>query len=141
MPPPLFPLAGERVSSEEPAPPAAAEPPRAAPTSWWRALLASAVPPAPEAGVPAALPHALRLRVAAIAAGLGLLAFVVAFAVGFHGPPADLLMSSSVAASIVLGHAIMGAGLLVVGLGLLRAAERLAFAAPSGERDDRRRDG
>jgi hypothetical protein len=50
-------------------------------------------------------------------------------------------MSSTVAASIVLAHAIMGAGLLVVGLGLLRAAERLAFAAPSGERGDRRRDG
>jgi hypothetical protein len=90
MPPPLFPLAGERASSDAPAPLIpAAESPRAAPTSWWRALLASAVPPAPEAGVASALPHALRLRLAAVAVGLGLLAFVVAFAVGFQGPPAD----------------------------------------------------
>jgi hypothetical protein len=134
VPPPLYASAAERTS-EEPAPPKLLpDAPRAAPSSWWRALLASAVPPARDAGNQV-LAQSLRLRLAGLAAGLGLLSFIVAFVVGFHGPPADLLMSSTVAASIVLAHAFMGVGLLAVGLGLLRAAERLAFARPLRERD------
>ena len=136
VPPPLFPMSAERTSDEAVPQATAGTPPRVAPSSWWRALLASAVPPAPEAGTEP-MGQSLRLRLAAFAAGLGLLSFIVAFVVGFRGPPADLLMSSTVAASMVLAHAFMGVGLLAVGLGLLRAAERLAFAAPAPPRASR----
>jgi hypothetical protein len=129
MPPPA--ASTSDAPSEPPAQPAQrdVDPPGAVRTSWWRALLTNTVPPSSGAG---AL-QGVRMRLAVLTAALGLISFVVALVVGFGGPPQDLLMSSTVAASIVIAHAVMGLGLFAVGLGLLRAAERMYFEPPTAD--------
>lgn len=49
---------------------------------------------------------------------------VAALFVGLSGPPLDSGLSANVLAAVVLGHAVMGVGMLWAGLVLLRMSER-----------------
>jgi hypothetical protein len=57
---------------------------------------------------------------ALVALGLSIAAIVV----GLSGPPTDSGLSSNVVAAVVVGHAVMGVGMLWAGLVLLRMSER-----------------
>jgi hypothetical protein len=112
------------------APPMAALPASSAsqPASWWKGMLgttraangmATDLGPIDE--------RVARERVAVASAGLGLLMILLALVVGLRDAPSGLLLSPMVAASIVVARGALAVGMLVVGLGFLRAAERVYF--------------
>jgi len=76
-----------------------------------------------------------RRRLGAACAVVGAVLVVVAFFVGLAGPPTDVWGSPNVLAAIVLARALMGLGMLGVGVVLLRMGERW-FTLGLSERGD-----
>lgn len=99
-------------------------------TSWWRALLASTLPPPAPAAPTALAPiddRVARQGIAAAAAALGLIVILVALVVGLRGASAALLVSPNVAVALILARAFLAMALMGLGLAFLRAAERVYF--------------
>jgi hypothetical protein len=93
------------------------------------------MPPSAGLSTAVAAEHLNRRRLGAGCAVVGLALVVAALVVGLGGPPADLWGSPNVLAAVVLARAIMGVGMLGVGVVLLRMGERW-FTLGLSERAD-----
>jgi hypothetical protein len=102
-------------------------------TSWWRALLASTLPPSAavdpttETALSPEAPRVMRARIAGALAVLGLASMLTALTLGFRGAPPALMGLPLLASAVVISRCLTGLGLLAVGVTLLRGAERIYF--------------
>jgi hypothetical protein len=99
--------------------------------SWWRALLATTLPPQAPSVVPELVPEStaedrerlLRRRIGATCAGMAIGFVILALALGLRG--AEPAYSPAVAAAVVVSRSIVALGFLGFGYALLRMAERV----------------
>ncbi|HLK37663.1 MAG TPA: hypothetical protein VKU41_12975 [Polyangiaceae bacterium] len=105
-------------------------------TSWWKGFLESSFPP-PAVPAPAG-ERTTRRRIGSACAVLSLAVVVCALAIGLHGAPPLSPRPPVIDAAIVIARAIMGLGMLGVGLSLLRIGEHLLLSR--GPADERPRD-
>jgi hypothetical protein len=92
-------------------------------TSWWRALIASTMPPADRSSR-AADPQAMDRAAAFVCGATALFLFLIALIIGLREAPAQPSVAASVAATIVIARVLLALAVMAIGAMFLRMAER-----------------
>ena len=119
--------AGSHASPQPLAP--APQPPKG---NWWRALIASTLPP-PDRFPAAVDPRFVDRALALLCGATGLFLVLVAMIIGLREAPAQSLVPAGVAAVVVIARALFALAVLAFAAMLLRMAER--FLAAGRQRD------
>jgi hypothetical protein len=99
-------------------------------SNWWRALIASTLPP-PDGSAVAVDSRVVDRAVALFCAATALVLVLFALVIGLREAPAQPSISAGVAAVVVTARALLALALLALGALLLRMAERF-FAGERG---------
>jgi hypothetical protein len=92
-------------------------------SSWWRALIASTLPP-PDRSAVAVDARVVDRAVALFCIAMALVLVLVALAIGLREAPAQPSIPAGVVAALVIARALLALAFLALGAMLLRMAER-----------------
>ncbi|HEV3192298.1 MAG TPA: hypothetical protein VGY54_17420 [Polyangiaceae bacterium] len=123
MPPLARPHASMSASSQAQLAQPSGQLPPTPKTSWWRALIASTMPPPGRSSL-ATDPRAVDRAVALVCGATGLFLFLIALIIGLREAPSQPSVAASVAVAVVIARVLLALAVLAIGAMFLRMAER-----------------